>query len=327
MKFFKNKKVLITGGAGFIGSHLAKRLLAYNAKVTVVVKYKSIIDSPRLTKVWDKINVIEADLRNIDSVKDFSNRTFDYIFHLAAYNHVGDSFIHVYESIQSNLFSTINILNHGPKYKKFINIASSEVYGLQKKIPFNTKNTPYPLSPYALGKYSAELFAKIKYNQNKDNIIFLRPFNTFGPYQSEKAIIPELIIRCLLNKTIETTPGEQTREFNYVDNIIDGMLLACIKINNLDQPINIGSNKPVKIKTLVKKIHKFTNSKSILKIGKIKYRPNEIWKMQAENNFLTRKIKWKPEISFDKGLIKSIEWYKKFTKIYINKNSLFNNLN
>ena len=107
MKYFKNKRVLITGGAGFIGSHLTTRLVELNAKVSVTVKYNSIIDCPRLVNVWSKIKVIEADLRNIDSVNSLKKLNFDYIFHLAAYNHVGDSFVHVSETINSNLFSTV----------------------------------------------------------------------------------------------------------------------------------------------------------------------------------------------------------------------------
>ena len=327
MKSYKNKKILISGGAGFIGSHLTKRLVENNAKATVIVKYKSIIDSPRLVNIWKNINVIEADLRNFDSVDKIKSLNFDYIFHLAAYNHVGDSFTHVNESIQSNLMSTINLLNHGPKYKKFINIASSEIYGFQKKVPFSNKEIPYPMSPYGLGKYSSELYARLKSKQNKkNNIICLRPFNTFGPYQSEKAIIPEIIIKCLLNQNIETTLGNQTREFNYIDNIVDGILLSASKINHYDEPFNIGSNNPIKIKNLVKKIYQLTNSRSKLKIGAKKYRPNEIWRMQAENKFVLKKVGWRPQISFEHGLTNTIQWYKKFVKIYYNKNSSFNNL-
>ena len=326
MKYFKNKKILVTGGAGFIGSHLTKRLVKANAKVSVVVKYNSIINCPRLLSVWEKINIIESDLRNIDSVDSLKNLKFDYIFHFAAYNHVGDSFRHVTENINSNLFSTINLLDHGPKYKKFIHIGSSEIYGLQKKIPFNVNEIPLPMSPYALAKYSSELYARLKSRQNGNNLICIRPFNTFGPYQSEKAIIPELIIKCLLGKEIKTTSGEQTREFNYVDNIIDGILLVCKKVNHLDKPINLGSNNPIKIKNLVKKIHKFTNSESVLKIGAIKHRPNEIWKMQAENKFITKSLGWKPLISFDEGLKSSVEWYKNFVKLYIDKRSFFKHL-
>ena len=161
---------------------------------------------------------------------------------------------------------------------------------------------PVPMSPYALAKYSSEMYARLKSRQSKDNLICIRPFNTFGPYQSEKAIIPEIIIKCLLGKEIKTTSGEQTREFNYVDNIINGILLMCQKVKHLDKPVNLGSNNPIKIKNLVKKIHKFTMSKSKLKIGAIKYRPNEIWKMQADNRFVIQKTNWRPQIKLDEGL-------------------------
>ena len=325
MNYFKNKNVLITGGAGFIGSHLVRKLVYVGAKVSVVVKYNSIIDCPRLVHVWNKIKVIEADLRNADSVIAISKLKFDFIFHFAAYNHVGDSFTHVSESINSNLFSTINLLEHGPKFKKFIHIGSSEIYGLQKKLPFRVKETPNPISPYAIGKYSSEMYARLKSKKEKSNLICIRPFNTFGPYQSEKAIIPEIIIKSLLNREIETTPGEQTREFNYIDNIIDGIILLSKKVQHYDEPINLGTNNPIKIKNLVRKIHNFSGSKSKLKIGKLKYRPNEIWKMHAENKFIL-KLGWEPQVSLDVGLKLSINWYRNFLKIYFNKHSNYKSL-
>ena len=321
----KNKKILVTGGAGFIGSHLVNRLVKEGAKVSVVVKYNSIIDCPRLVKVWNNINIIEADLRNIDSVGEMKKMTFDLVFHLAAYNHVGDSFKHVLENVNSNLISTINLLNNGPNIKKIIHMGTSEIYGAQSKLPFNTKEKPKPMSPYAVTKFGSELFSVLKAKSSKLNLICVRPFNTFGPFQSEKAIIPEMIIKCLQNKEIKTTGGKQTREFNFIDNIIDGILFLNKKIKSSIDPINIGSNKPVSIKHLVKKIHKFTNSKSILKIGSLKYRPNEIWKMQADNRFITSKG-WKPKVNFDNGLKKTIDWYKKFYKSYLGKNSSFKNL-
>ena len=326
MKYFRNKKVLVTGGAGFIGSHLTKSLVRSKAKVSVIVKYNSIINCPRLLNVWNKIKIIESDLRNIDSVDSIKNLNFDYIFHFAAYNHVGDSFKHVTENINSNLFSTINLLDHGPRFKKFIHIGSSEIYGLQKKVPFDVNEIPIPMSPYALAKYSSELYARLKSRQSGKNLLCIRPFNTFGPYQSEKAIIPEIIIKCLLGKEIKTTSGEQTREFNYVDNIVNGIMLVSQKIKHLDKPINLGSNNPIKIKNLVRKIHKLTKSKSVLKIGAIKHRPNEIWKMQADNRFVTKTLGWRPSVNFDQGLKNSVEWYKNFVKIYFDEQSFFKQL-
>ena len=325
MNSLKDKKVLVTGGAGFIGSHLTDRLVSEGAKVSVIVKYNSIIDSPRLVKIWNKINVIEADLRNTDSVSEMKKMNFDVVFHLAAYNHVGDSFKHVLENVNSNLLSTINLLNHGPKIKKLIHMGTSEIYGIQKKLPFDTKETPNPMSPYGVTKYASELFSLLKSKHTKLKLICVRPFNTFGPFQSEKAIIPEIILKCLQNKEIKTTAGEQTREFNYIDNIIDGILFLDRKIQHSLEPINIGSNKPIKIKILVQKIHKFSKSSSRLKIGFLNYRPNEIWKMQANNKFLVSKG-WKSKISFDEGLKKTIEWYKNFYDLYLSKKGTFKNL-
>ena len=164
-----------------------------------------------------------------------------------------------------------------------------------------------PTRGYGVTKYASELFALLKSKHTNINLLCLRPFNTFGPFQSEKAIIPEIIIKCLQNKEIKTTEGKQTREFNYVDNIIDGILLVNEKIKHSLDPINIGSNNPVSIKNLVKKIHLYSKSNSKLKIGALKYRPNEIWNMQANNKFIVSKG-WKPKISFDEGLKKSIIW-------------------
>jgi UDP-glucose 4-epimerase len=325
MSTLRNKKILVTGGAGFIGSHLVKRLIDEGAKVTVIVKYNSIIDCPRLVKVWDKINVLEADLRNTDSVSEMKKMSFDLVFHLAAYNHVGDSFKHVLENVNSNLISTINLLNNGPKIKKVIHMGTSEIYGIQTKLPFNVKEMPNPMSPYAVTKYASELFSLLKSKSSNLELICVRPFNTFGPFQSEKAIIPEMIIKCLQNKEIKTTGGKQTREFNYIDNIIDGILFLNKKVKHAIEPINVGSNTPISIKNLVKKIHKYTKSDSKLRIGSLKYRPNEIWRMQANNQFISSKG-WKPKINFDNGLKFTIAWYQKFYKSYLDKNSSFKNL-
>jgi UDP-glucose 4-epimerase len=321
----KNKKILVTGGAGFIGSHLVNRLVQLNAKVFVIVKYNSIIDSPRLVKIWNKINIIEADLRNTDSVSEMKKLNFDVVFHLAAYNHVGDSFKHVFENVNSNLLSTINLLNHGPNIKKLIHMGTSEIYGVQKILPFNTSETPNPMSPYGVTKYASELFSLLKSKHTNLNLLNVRPFNTFGPFQSEKAIIPEIILKCLNNQEIKTTKGKQTREFNYVDNIIDGILFLDKKIKNSLKPINVGSNTPISIKDLVQKIHKYSHSSSKLKIGALKYRPNEIWKMQANNKFITSQG-WKPKIKFDEGLKKTIEWYKYFNQNYLSNKGAFKKL-
>ena len=322
----KNKNILVTGGAGFIGSHLTRRLLKLGAEVSVVVKYKSIIDNIRLSSIWDDIKIIEADLRNIDSLRQFEKQSYEIIFHLAAYNHVGDSFLHVNESLMSNTVATANLLEFAPDFDRFVYTATSEVYGYQEEVPFREDFTPYPISPYAIGKYAGELYARMKQHQTQKNIVSIRPFNTFGPYQSDRAIIPEIIIRCLRGLPIKTTEGKQTREFNYIENIVDGFL-AISKISSPPkQPINIGLNQEIAIRDLVLKIHELSGSKSELKIGTLPNRDTEIWRMCADNSMAHSILGWEPKISFEEGLKSTIEWFSKYLEVFYDSSSAVNQL-
>ena len=322
----KNKHILVSGGAGFIGSHLTRRLVGLGAKVSVIVKYKSVIDNIRLSSVWDNVTVIEADLRNIDSLRQFKKQRYDVIFHLAAYNHVGDSFLHVSEALMSNIIATANLLEFAPEYDKFIYTSSSEVYGYQESIPFHESSIPNPISPYAIGKYSGELYASMKRHQTRQPIICVRPFNTFGPYQSERAVIPELIIKSLRNIPIDTTEGMQTREFNYVDNIVDGFLMLSDMNPPPEQVINIGSQQEIRICDLAKKIHKLCGSKSELRIGALPNRPTEILRMFADNTQAVQMLRWQPKVSFEKGLKRSIDWFRRYLSTFYTSTSSLNQL-
>jgi UDP-glucose 4-epimerase len=321
------KRILVTGGAGFIGSHLTKRLVRSGADVTVMVKYKSLIDNIRLSSIWRDIDVIEADLRNIDSLRQLNRyKNFDFVFHLAAYNHVGDSFLHVNEALLSNAVATANLLECLSDYGRFIYTSTSEVYGYQLAVPFEEEAQPFPISPYAVGKYAGELYAKMKRHQTNQPIVCLRPFNTFGPYQSDRAVIPELIIKCLLGSPIETTEGIQTREFNYVDNIVDGFIAMAEADPIPDQVINIGSNCEIAIRDLILKIHNLTESGSELRIGALPNRPTEIWRMCADNERAGKLLGWKPKVPFDDGLKMTVDWYRKYLDVYYGPSSPLNKL-
>ncbi len=312
-----NKKILISGGGGFIPSHLVRRLVDIGAEVSVLVKYNSIVDNVRLTDVWNKINVIECDIRNIDSLRQVSELKPDIIIHMAAYNHVGDSFYSVNEALNSNSLGTANLFEAYQDYELFIYTSTSEVYGYQEGVPFVETMLPSPISPYSIGKYAGELYARMKAEQQDKPVAILRPFNAYGPYQSTKAIIGELIIKCLNNEIIRTTEGKQTREFNFVSNLVDGFIGV---INNSDKAIgkviNLGCGEEVKISSLVKMIHKLTSSQSELEIGVLDYRPTEIWRMYADNSLALQNLDWTPKINLEDGLNITIEWYKKYLEIF-----------
>lgn len=313
---FKNKKVLVTGGAGFIGSHLSKTLVEMGSEVTVTVKYNSINDNIRLAPIWRRIKSVEADLRNLDSVLALKDEAYDYVFHLAAYNHVGSSFVHFKEALDSNLMATANLLEHGPECDRFLYVSSSESYGHQTVVPFVESAVPNPISPYAIGKFSGELYSRMKRHSGCGGVVSVRAFNTFGPWQSERAVIPELTIKCLLGEPIETTQGRQTREFNYVDDIVRGFMMSISAERLHEGIINLGSGEDVAICDLARAIHELSNSSSELRIGALPDRPTEIWQMSADGDRAKTLLGWEPKVSFREGLVTTINWFKEYVDIF-----------
>ena len=197
MSLLASKRVLVTGGSGFIGSHLTRRLVGAGAQVGILTKYNSIVDNVRLVDIWNDLTVVEADIRNLDSLRQIAQFAPQVIFHLAAYNHVGDSFTHVSEALNCNVQGTANVLEAYDGYERFVYTATSEVYGHQEQVPFEEGMTPQPISPYAVGKYGGELYCRMKTEGADQRIAIVRPFNAFGPYQSTRAVIAEMILTCL----------------------------------------------------------------------------------------------------------------------------------
>jgi UDP-glucose 4-epimerase len=308
-----NKRVLITGGSGFIGSHLVRRLLKAGAEVGVTVRYGNVMKNERLREVYSQIRVIEADLRNRGALAQIRDYKPQVVFHLAAYNHVGESFKQVEECFDVNAKGTANLLDCCDEVEKFVYTSTSEVYGHQGSVPFVESMNPEPISPYAITKYAGELYCRMKQRiSGAVPIVVVRPFNTFGPYQSTKAIIPELILNCLQGTPIRTTAGEQTREFNFVGNIVDGLVRAGEHTGSVEGPVNLASGTEVPIREVVKKIAAWTETRSEIEIGALPYRPTEIWRMFADRERAETILGWQPKISLDEGLKITIDWFREY---------------
>ncbi len=321
MNNFKNKKILVTGGSGFIGSHLCHRLVEAGAELYVTVKYNSIVDNVRLAGYWDDIRVLESDLRNPDSLAPLRKIKPEIVFHLAAYNHVSDSFGQYSEAMDSNSRGTVNLMEAYEDYERFIYVSTSEVYGFQESVPFHEGQIPHPLSPYAIGKFSGELYARMKYKSLQRPVVVLRPFNAYGPYQSPRAVIAELILKCLRGETIRTTRGVQTREFNFVENHVDGFLAAATVEKAVGEVINLGNGEEVRIVDLVHRIHTLTASKSELKIGELPDRDGEIWRMCTANQKARDLLGWSPRVELEEGLERTIAWFRSFVEVFSGKSA------
>lgn len=310
------KRVLITGASGFIASHLTRRLVSEGAEVGVVTRYNSIIDNVRIADIWNDVTVIEADLRNLDALGRISEFHPDIVYHFAAYNHVGDSFSQVSEVMDVNAKGTANLITAYDDFERFVYISTSEVYGSQDSVPFHEGMTPRPVSPYAVGKYSGELYCRMLMEERQFPFVLLRPFNAFGPYQSVRAIIPEVILNCLAGNPIKSTAGTQTREFNFVSNLVEAFIAAGEREAAVGELINVGCGEEIAIRDLIALIHQETGSASELRIGELPDRPTEIWRMAADNSRANELLGWSPKLSFRDGIRKSIDWYRQFQSIY-----------
>jgi nucleoside-diphosphate-sugar epimerase len=311
----KNKRVLVTGGSGFIGYHLVQRLLKEAAAVAVTVRYGNVMKNERLRQCWDQLHVIEADLRNRGALAAVQQFAPEVVFHLAAYNHVGESFRQVEECFDVNGKGTANLLDVCTGAEKFIYMSTSEVYGHQSRVPFVEDMCPQPISPYAITKYAGELYCRMKQRiGDTPAIVVLRPFNAFGPYQSAKAIIPELIVNCLQGNPIRTTLGEQTREFNFVANIMDGLLKAANHLGEIEGVVNLASGEEIAICDLVRLIAELTETRSRLEIGALPYRPTEIWRMYADSSRAREILGWQPQLSLREGLKLTIDWFRTYLR-------------
>ncbi len=309
----KGQKVVVTGGSGFIPSHLVRRCLDEGATVAVTVRYDNVVKNERLRELWRDLVVIEADLRNRGALEQVKVWKPNVVFHLAAYNHVGQSFTQVEECFDVNAKGTANLLDTCGTVDKFIYMSTSEVYGHQSAVPFVETMTPDPISPYAITKYAGEMYCRLKQRVSGSfPIVVVRPFNVFGPYQSSKAVIPELILNCLRGIPVRTTKGEQTREFNYVSDIVDGLVKAALHPGSIEGPVNIAAGEEVRICDLVRMIAELTATKSSIEIGALPYRPTEIWRMYADATRARTVLGWAPKVSVREGLERTVAWFRDY---------------
>tara|TARA_B100000035_G_C21018438_1_gene563024 strand:- start:117 stop:1112 length:996 start_codon:yes stop_codon:yes gene_type:complete len=321
------KKILITGADGFIGSHLTELLLEKKFKVTAIVYYNSLGSFGWLSNIDDKykrkIKIVFGDI-NDEIFIDNLIKNNDVIINLAALIGIPYSYVAPNSYFKTNILGLVNILNSSLKYKKkLIHTSTSEVYGTPKKIPINENANLNAQSPYAASKIAADQIA-LSYHKSFDlKLNIIRPFNTFGPRQSLRAVIPTIITQCLDEncKIIKLGNLNTLRNFNYIKDTIEAFHKV-IKKNVWDgNVVNIGSNSSFSINETVKMIQSLTKTdKKIMRDNK-RVRPSksEVQLLSADNKLARKILNWKPNFvgkeGFKKGLKETVEWFKKNKKI------------
>ena len=328
-------RILVTGAEGFIGSHLVEMLVKKKYDVRALVLYNSFnswgwIDSfPK--KIKNKIQVFLSDVRDKEAVEK-SIKGVDVIINLAALIGIPYSYVASKSYIDTNVIGLLNILNASlnSKVKQIIQVSTSEVYGTPKKVPIKENYELNAQSPYAASKIAADQLALSFYRSFGLPVSIIRPFNTYGPRQSARAIIPTIITQALVKDTIEIGSISPKRDLLFVEDTVSGIISVIGKKNSIGQVINLGSGFEISIKDLIKKIGKILGIKIRFKYNKIRVRPKkgEVYRLLASNTKAKKILKWSPKYKnnkgLDLGLSKTIDWFKDKKNLKNYKTSHFN---
>jgi NAD dependent epimerase/dehydratase len=312
----QNKKVLVTGAGGFIGSHLTERLVEIGAEVKAFVRYNSknqwgwLETSP----YKNEIQIYTGDVRDYDSVKD-SLKGVQVVFHLAALIGIPYSYISPLAYIKTNIEGTYNILQAAKELglERVVQTSTSEVYGTAKYVPIDESHPLQPQSPYSASKISADNISLSYYNSFNLPVVIARPFNTFVPRQSARAIIPTIISQILSGKK-EISLGSltPTRDLNYVLNTVNGFIKIAEDDQFIGEIVNIGSGREISIGELVNLINSMMGKNIRITQEDQRIRPgkSEVERLLCNNTKLKTHSDWKSEYSLEKGLENTIEWLK-----------------
>lgn len=313
---FKNKTFLITGGYGFIGSHLARRLLNLQAKIVLFIRTPS--NSWRLKDILKYIETYEIDIRDRKQVQDAIKKVNpDYIFHLAAYG-VNSAHTDYMHAIETNIIGTCNIIQAAKlvNCKKIINFGSSSEYG-NKMEPIHENMLLTPVDIYGSTKAAATILAHQIASENSINLITLRPFGIFGESEEPHKIFSYIILQVLQNKDVNLTFCNQLRDYCYIENIIDACILAVENTTVQNEIFNIGSGTIYPLKHYVELLFKHLKTNSRPNYGAIPSRTNERWVPEADVQKIKNSLSWEPRINIEEGIIKTVNWYKNNKHLYL----------
>jgi len=305
-------RVLVTGASGFIGAHLTRRLLDAGANVHALTSVVSSVYPMRLVDIRDRITLHEGSLIDRGALETIAADVKPaYVFHLGAYTHVGKSWQRVDECVQVNVQGTVNLLMalapHG--YTRFLNTGTSEIYG-DIDVPFREDKQPHPVSPYSVSKYAAEEFCRLFAESHKWPIVRVRPFNAYGPAQSPDRVIPEIITRALRGQQLRMTQGQQTREFNYVDDICTGFMQLATAPGIDGDLFNLSCGEDVSIRDLATTILDLMGNPVEADFGALPERPTEIMEMRGDATKTRDRVGYESKTSLQDGLTATIDWYR-----------------
>jgi NAD dependent epimerase/dehydratase len=325
-----SKKVLITGADGFIGSHLTELLLEKGYQVRAIAQYNSFNNWGWLEDIPanNKLEIITGDVRDPHLCKVIT-KDIDIIFHLAALIAIPYSYIAPDSYVDTNIKGTLNICQAAKENRniRVIQTSTSEVYGTAQYVPIDENHPKSPQSPYSASKIGADAIAMSFYKAFELPVTIARPFNSFGPRQSSRAIIPNIITQIATGvKEIILGDHSPTRDFSFVKDTCNGLLALAESDKTIGQEINISSNFEISIKDTFQLIKEIMQRDVELISDDERFRPknSEVFRLWGDNSLIKKLTGFEPKYSFRQGLEQTCEWFTKAENLNKYKTDIYN---
>jgi NAD dependent epimerase/dehydratase len=319
----KGKQLLVTGAGGFIGSTLVEQLVTDGAKVRAFVRYNSRGDAGLLKQLpaekLKEVEIIAGDLRDEDAIRK-AVQGCQVVFHLGALISIPYSYYHPAEVASTNIMGTLNMLLACRDFgvERMVHTSTSEVYGTALQVPIDEHHPLQGQSPYSASKIGADKLAESFYCSYNLPVITVRPFNTFGPRQSARAVIPTIITQSLTLDKIQLGNLDTTRDFTYVSDTVAGFIQAAKSEKGLGQVFNLGTGKEIRIGDLANLVIEKVGRPVKLEVESQRLRPSksEVFRLLSNNSLARETINWQPRVSFEQGLDLTIEWIRQHLDLY-----------
>jgi NAD dependent epimerase/dehydratase len=323
MTGLEGKQILVTGAGGFIGSHLVEQLVSQGAKVRAFVRYNSRADIGLLRfipeELLNEVELVAGDLRDEDAIRK-AVKGCKVVFHLGALVSIPYSYHHPVEVASTNIMGTLNVLMacRDLGVERLIHTSTSEVYGTAQRVPIDEDHPLQAQSPYSATKIAADELVNSFYCAYGLPVITVRPFNTFGPRQSARAVIPTIISQALTCDTLYLGNLDTTRDFTYVSDTVSGFIKANESEKGLGDTFNLGTGVEIRIGDLANLIIQKIGRQVKLAIETQRLRPqlSEVFRLLSNNALAKEILEWQPQVTLDQGLDRTIEWVRENLNLY-----------
>ena len=318
-------KVLVTGAGGFIGSHLVERLVKQGARVRAFVRYTSRTktDAGWLRTLSEEtlasIEIVRGDLRDSSAMLQ-AMEGCEQVFHLGAVISISYSYAHPRDVIETNILGTLNVLEAARKTQpaRLIHASSSEVYGTAQEVPMTERHPLRGQSPYAASKIGADKLVESFHRSFGVPTVIVRPFNTYGPRQSARAVIPTIIVQALAGEQIRLGSLHPRRDFAFVEDTARAFALAAEAPAAIGREIHLGTSQEIAIGELAEKIVRLIGRSVPILSEDERVRPatSEVERLLADNTLARSVLGWQPTVSLEEGLERTVAWFQEHLGLY-----------